>query len=88
MNLENNNNMFAIGVAFENFPWALEFPNVTFMAKHKLSKVINRNKNDVWSCWGINNFATMPLTSEKPSSNMSKVHIQQVFSRGLERLDS
>jgi hypothetical protein len=29
----------------------------------------------------------MPLTSEKPWSNMSKVHIQQVFWRGLERLD-
>jgi hypothetical protein len=26
MNLENNNNMFAIKVAFENFSWALEFP--------------------------------------------------------------
>jgi hypothetical protein len=45
MNLENNNNMFAIGVAFENFPWALEFPNVTFMAKHKLSKVTNIAKS-------------------------------------------
>jgi len=66
MNLENKNNMFAIRVAFESFPWALEFPNVTFMAKHKLNKVTNRNKKDVWSCWRTNNFATMPLTSEKP----------------------
>jgi hypothetical protein len=61
---------------------------VTFMAKHKLSKVTNRNKKDVWSCWGTNNFATMSLTGEKPWSNMSKVHIQQVFTRGLKRLDS
>jgi hypothetical protein len=30
----------------------------------------------------------MPLSNEKPWSNMSKVHVEQVFSRGLERLDS